>query len=273
MEAPASFPGAAGLALTAMQLLVALTSYGTEINPKTRATYSKFAKVDVDGGDSSKTKTWPSRLAMMVIYTPALLVAAAVCLGFSVGSGLLSSLPGPSAASFLMAAHFGKRCLEVMLLHRYSGRTDRGTPTMIGFYYALTSLLICACGDRTGETSGGPPSSLGKALFCVGLAGNFYHHRLLAGLRSGDGGGGTKRRYVPPRGGMFSLVAAPHYLFELAGWLGAATVVHHVNAYLVVLSMTSYLAGRSVAQNEFNRLKFDEGEWPRSRRNLVPFLF
>lgn len=263
---PASFSGTAGHVLTAVQLLVALTSYGTETNPKTRATYSKFARVD----DSSRT--WPSRLAMMVIYAPALLVALAVSHGLLPGSvgagGLQLGLPGPTAASALMVVHFGKRCLEVMLLHRYSGRTDRGTPTMIGVFYALTALLICACGDQTRGNGGSAP---GAALFCVGLAGNFYHHYLLAALRSG-GGGGT-RKYVPPRGGMFSLVAAPHYLFELVGWLGVALVVDHVNAYLVVLSMTSYLAGRSVAQNEFNRLKFDEKEWPRSRRNLIPFVF
>ena len=72
---------------------------------------------------------------------------------------------------------------------------------------------------------------------------------------------------------MFLLVAVPHYLFELTGWLGAAMVVHHVNAYLVVPSMTSYLVGLSVAQNKFNSLKFDKEEWPRSRRNLIPFLF
>ena len=46
-----------------------------------------------------------------------------------------------------------------------------------------------------------------------------------------------------------------------------------VNAYLIVLPMTSYLTGLSVAQNKFNRLKFDEEELPRSRRNLIPFLF
>ena len=267
MEGPASFSGTAGYALTAVQLLVALTSYGTETNPRTRATYSKFAKV---AADDDSSRTWPSRLAMMVIYTPALLLALAVSHGLapdSVGvAGREVGLPGPTAASALMVVHFGKRCLEVMLLHSYSGRTDRGTPTMIGVFYALTALLICVCGDQTRGNGG---SRTGAALFLAGLAGNFYHHLLLAALRSGD----CERRYVPPRGGLFSLVAAPHYLFELVGWLGVALVVDHVNAYLVVLSMSSYLAGRSVAQNEFNRLKFDEKEWPRSRRNLIPFVF
>ncbi|EJK48355.1 hypothetical protein THAOC_32858, partial [Thalassiosira oceanica] len=107
---PASFSGTAGHVLTAAQLLVALTSYGTETNPKTRATYSKFARVD----DSSRT--WPSRLAMMVIYAPALLVALAVSHGLLPGSvgagGLEIGLPGPTAASALMVVHFGKRCLE-----------------------------------------------------------------------------------------------------------------------------------------------------------------
>ena len=51
---------------------------------------------------------------------------------------------------------------------------------------------------------------VGLALFGVGLLGNFYHHYLLATLRSP---GETK--YKVPRGGCFEYVAAPHYFFEL----------------------------------------------------------
>jgi very-long-chain enoyl-CoA reductase len=78
-------------------------------------------------------------------------------------------------------------------------------------------------------------------------------------------------KYVSPRGGLFAYVATPHYLFELIGWLGIAIVANHLNSYLVFAGMCSYLAGRSVAQNEFNREKFDD--WSTERKNLIPFVF
>lgn len=48
----------------------------------------------------------------------------------------------------------------------------------------------------------------GVVLFLVGILGNFYHHFLLSKLRvKGDKG------YKIPKGGLFSLVICPHYLF------------------------------------------------------------
>lgn len=116
-------------------------------------------------------------------------------------------------------------------------------------------------------------------LFITGILGNLYHHYLLSTLRSKSNKKGTTTtttttttRYVAPKGGLFEYVAAPHYFFELIGWLGIAVVSGHLNVYLIFASMCSYLSGRSVAQNEFNREKFEDA-WPATRKSLVPFLF
>jgi very-long-chain enoyl-CoA reductase len=101
------------------------------------------------------------------------------------------------------------------------------------------------------------------------MAGNLYHHCLLAALRS-DGTGGE---YVAPRGGLFEHVAAPHYFFELITWLGIAVASQNLTGYLNFCSMTGYLRARSVNQNKWNRTKFDESEWPVSRKNLIPFIY
>ena len=109
----------------------------------------------------------------------------------------------------------------------------------------------------------------GAALFAVGSAGNLYHHHLLASLRSPKAkSAASKAKYVLPTGGLFEYVAAPHYLFELLAWLGLSLTVHHAHVYGVLASMTSYLAGRAVSQNRWNREKFGE-EWG-GRRNLIP---
>ena len=255
-----TFPGYIGIAITAVQIFLTATSFSQEANPKTRTPYSKFSSAK----DDSSSSTWPSRVAMMVIYTPSFIVSMTFLV---LGSGVTAlgplSVPAPSLALLFIVIHFGKRCLEVMLLHKYSGRTDRETPTIIGTYYTLLSILIAFCG---GSDNNDVSNITGAVLFAVGIAGNLYHHFLLAKLR-----GTESKQYVTPKGGLFDYVATPHYLFELVGWLGIAIVSKHINSYLVFASMSSYLAGRSVAQNEFNRAKFED--WPSDRKNLIPFIF
>jgi len=261
----ATFPGVTGQVITALQLFIAATSYSVETNAKTRAQYSKFSRAN----DKTTTTTWPSRVAMMIIYTPAFLASAAILI---MGMYGVKSVPLPSLATFFCCIQFAKRCLEVMFLHKYSGRTDKGTPTQISVYYTLVTVLIAYASGSSGHDASIQMISVGTALFVVGIIGNFYHHYLLANLRSSSSSK-DKAKYVAPRGGLFSFVATPHYLFELIGWLGIAIVSNHLNSYLVFASMTSYLSGRAVAQNEWNRLKFDEKEWPLTRKNMVPFIF
>jgi len=251
-----TFAGLTGHVVTALQLFVTATSYATEANPDTRARYSKFSRAGRDGdGKAASTTTWPSRLAMTVIYAPAAVAAATL------------ATAAPSLPVSLCVVHFVKRCMEVAFLHQYSGRTDRATPTMIGAYYALIVLLVARAGD---DGSRGVRAAVGAGTCALGLLGNLYHHYLLASLR-GSSSGVAKTRYVAPRGGLFSHVACPHYLCELVGWLGIAIAAHHVNVYLVVASMCSYLGGRSAAQNAFNRAHFPE--WTEGKKNLIPFVF
>ena len=277
---PPALPGIAGGAFTAFQILASATSYKAETNADTRAKYSKFA-TNVNSASTAPTKekgeasaaTWPSQVGMMVIYTPALLASVALLKLGSLQAGTLGSIsfPPPSPAAVLCALHFAKRVCEVLVVHKYSGRVERSTASFIGFYYMIVAVLIGLVSDPN-------PSAIclkvGKTLFGIGLAGNFYHHRLLAKLRGdSDSSGGDKKKYVAPKGGLFDYVAAPHYLFELIGWLGIAIASNHLNVYLVFASMSSYLSGRSVAQNDFNRKKFSNDEWPETRKNLIPFVF
>lgn len=273
LQLPSTFSGPVGQIITAMQLFVTATSYSTEINEKTRAQYSKFSQTN----NEKFSTTWPSRLAMMVIYTPPFIASMALLMlglqGVNLPAGTLT-IPSPSIAAVLCAIQFAKRCLEVLFLHKYSGRTDRGTPTMISVYYILNAVLIAYAGGHGNDNNDAsiPVITIGTIIFVIGIAGNFYHHYLLATLRSVSNRD-TNTKYVAPRGGLFSYIATPHYLFELIGWLGIAIVSNHLNAYLVFAAMSSYLSGRSVAQNDFNHKNFDESEWPQDRKNLIPFVF
>ena len=265
IDIPPMFSGPAGQIITALQLLITATSYSAEVNAKTRAQYAKFSQAK----ENDESKTWPSKVAMMVIYTPALIASVSFLALRIHGVTQIGPLtiPSPSLAAVFCAIHFAKRCLEVLFLHKFSGRTGRDVPSQIAVFYTLVTILVICAAGRNDYDATTNMLQVGSVLFGIGIVGNFYHHYLLATLRSG-----SSAKYVAPKGGLFSYVAAPHYLFELIGWLGIAVVSNHLNAYLVFAGMTSYLSGRSVAQNDFNRRKFDD-EWPANRKNLIPFIF
>jgi hypothetical protein len=243
--------------------------------------YSKFAtqaststkkKEDGKTSSSSSSVMVPSRLGMLIIYVPATIVAF-VCQillpPFHQGVPVAAT-----PAGMLVLVHFLKRTLEVLFLHRYSGHTELGTARLIGIAYAMTSFMVCMV------AAPGPSSldrNVGVLLFAVGSLGNLYHHYLLAQLRhttnNNNNDGASIKTYRAPKGGLFEYVAAPHYLFELMAWLGVAICSEQLTAYLNLLSMTCYLAARSRNQNNWNRTKFDEKEWPASRKNMVPFLY
>lgn len=138
-------------------------------------------------------------------------------------------------------------------------------------YYTLVSILIAYASGRMDNNINITTKFFGAAIFAIGITGNLYHHYLLTKLRPDGITSDVSVKYVAPRGGLFDYVATPHYLFELIGWLGIAIVSNHLNTYLIFANMCSYLGGRSVAQNEFNRATFDD--WASDRKNLIPFVF
>lgn len=247
------------LSITALQAVMSGTTYAAErMDP---APYSKFAQISEAG---KKGRTVGSRTGMLIIYTPALLLASQMSTDGGQG---VSDVPGLVAT--MLCAHFLKRVCEVLFLHKYSGGMPLAMACMIGLFYALTALLENYA-VRTDAALSGPPgfTSLGSLLFLIGEAGNFYHHWLLAQLRKDKR---TDVGYTVPQGGLFPYVNSPHYLFELVAWYGIAVAARQLNVLLVAVSMTGYLAGRSVGVTEFYRKNVQD--FPASRKHLVPLLF
>lgn len=216
--------------------------------------------------NNSKRVLVPSRLGMVGLYAPALVVASLAVHHHQEVNGrelLISSMLG---------LHFGKRVLECLFLHRYSGAMPIETSVGIGAYYALmTKLVIYQQQILPMSTYYGNAGLItlktGAALFAIGELGNLAHHALLA---HGRAAAKTKGAYVVPQGGLFTLTTCPHYLFEVVAWLGIAVTASQLNAYLLALSMFSYLAGRAKAQREWYRAKFPD--FPPERTCIVPFL-
>lgn len=243
--------------LTALQSTVVGTAFFKESSDPTP--YSKFAAMK----DGTFDDPISSFNGMLRIYVPSVVVAA--------GYLLFADASKPCVP--LLFIHFAKRVLEVLGLHEYSGTMPATQANAIGTYYALITLMISCVGLPVSEVD---PTlqSVGYSLFAIGTLGNLYHHWLLAQLRSNPSKkSDSSKKYVPPQGGLFGAVAAPHYLFEVIGWFGIGLVAQQLNAILVAVSMASYLSGRAKCTNDFYKKTFSESEWPQSRKAIFPGIF
>jgi very-long-chain enoyl-CoA reductase len=210
---------------------------------------------------------------MLIIYVPAL----CYCLYYLPTALTIATdhADRPLIIGVMLTIHFLKRTLETLFLHKYSGSTDLGTAIFIGIYYTLVSIIVSYFSVQV-------PVSLydknilttGITLFIIGQIGNFYHHYILASLRKDKlnptEGKDQIKNYKIPVGGLFDYVTMPHYFFELISWLGIALTSQQANSFLVFCSMFSYLAGRSVATNQW--YKDNIKDYPQ-RKNLIPFIF
>lgn len=253
-------PGLGWIALTFLQPLLTYTRYHGELTQPVK--YSKFSTALTEASSGKRSNLLlTGRQGMLVAYAPAFLVS----------SYYYRASSSQNFAALLLAIHFAKRLLEVMFVHKYSGTMEISVATSIGVFYALDTLWISSTSLWMNNLST-TFVWIGFILTVIGQLGNGYHHYVLATLRK-DEKQSQKQRYVAPRGGLFEFVAAPHYFFELVSWLGIAFAAQQLNAFLEVLSHTGYLMGRSYQANEFYRTKFDSEQWPRSRRNIFPFVW
>jgi hypothetical protein len=136
-QLPPVIPGVGGALITGFQVIATLTSFSAETNPQTTSQYSKFAPEE-----SKATKMIASRDGMTLIYLPAFIVSSTLyCLAEVTD---ISFLPEHTLAGQFVIVHFLKRLLEVLFLHKYSGKVSQNLSLGIGFYYALSSALICS---------------------------------------------------------------------------------------------------------------------------------
>lgn len=210
--------------------------------------YSKFRSV---GGI-------PTRLSMFILYFTPIIALFVSARGYLAEATLVQWIV--LTAVFI---HFAKRVLESLFLHKYSGNAGTLTTLLIAAFYSFAAYLI-------GWLNQNPIGSfdmwfgLGIVLFMVGIAGNFYHHKLLADLRK------NSLEYFIPKGGWFEYVVCPHYLFEIITWLGMALLSRHLGAWLILLFVVSYLSARSLRTLRWYHEKF--ANFPKGRKAILPFI-
>lgn len=212
--------------------------------------YSKFV---------GENKGVPSRIGMFILY----FLPIPTCIWFG-----LPYLQHASTVQWVVFAaitlHFVKRTLEVLFVHKYSGYMQTFTFVIIVVTYALIGGMISSLNANPVPTMDAL-FYLGIVFFIVGEVGNYYHHRLLADLRSGNTG------YFIPRGGWFEYATCPHYFFELLAWLGIVLMSRHLFTVLAFIAMFGYLTGRSIKTHAWHRARFKD--YPVNRKFMIPYVF
>lgn len=200
----------------------------------------------------------PSRFGMTFLY-----FAPLVALIISAESYLSNPTMIQLIVFGAVFIHFGKRMLESLLLHRYSGPMGVFTTLMIAGFYSLLAFIV-------GWLNQAPLQRadiwfyLGVVIFIAGIVGNFNHHRVLAGLRK------KSLEYKIPSGGLFDHIVCPHYLFEMLTWVGIFLLSRHLGAFLAMGFVAAYLTARSIRTLAWYRETFRD--FPSNRKALIPFI-
>ncbi|TGN10219.1 DUF1295 domain-containing protein [Leptospira ilyithenensis] len=166
--------------------------------------------------------------------------------------------------------HFGKRCLEVLFLHKFSGKIGMLGVFFITIAYSNIGLITGSLHNHTSESHVTQIpvwwTALGATFFSIGQIGNLYHHILLTKLRSGN-----EKEYKIPNQGLFQKLVCPHYFFELVSWLGFAILSTYADSFFILMIMTAYLSGRSNRTREWYIEKLPG--FPLERKRILPGIY
>eukprot|EP00262_Sarcandra_glabra_P016544 TRINITY_DN5437_c0_g1_i1.p1 TRINITY_DN5437_c0_g1~~TRINITY_DN5437_c0_g1_i1.p1 ORF type:complete len:265 (-),score=15.39 TRINITY_DN5437_c0_g1_i1:90-884(-) len=246
-------------AMTVFTFLSLCYSAFSEVNGKPLQ-YSKFWNVNSKEG--KKEMMISSLMGMLLLYMPAFLGAVSL-LSVSADTGSRCLL-----VTWVLAIHFFKRILEVLFVHKYSGGMILNPAIRISFLcFSATVLMIYSQLLTPGTPD--PPLDLkdiGIVLYVVGIIGNFYHHLILSKLREKD-----EKGYKIPKGGLFSLVVCPHYLFEIIEFIGVSFISQTEYSFSFTLGSIVYLMGRSYITRNWYLSKFPS--FPREIKALIPYVF
>ncbi|KAJ3734205.1 3-oxo-5-alpha-steroid 4-dehydrogenase-domain-containing protein [Lentinula guzmanii] len=178
----------------------------------------------------------------------------------------------------MVEAHFAKRILETLFVHRFS----HGTMPLSnifknsGHYHILSGLFLAYDLYRPGFSTSSPyiqgtirnnPQFL---WVCAGLwaffeLSNFSTHLHLRSLRPA----GTRKRAIPTGYG-FGLVSCPNYLFETLAWVTVCAMTGSWASYLFTIVGTIQMILWALKKHSAYKKEFGKA-YPK-RKAMIPFI-
>ncbi|MCD7455708.1 hypothetical protein HAX54_029226 [Datura stramonium] len=241
-----------------MNLIISAILGISEASGKQNLEYSKFWNCE----KQVKAKVG-SKMGMIIAYTPSLIACLLSLFWIFTNCGIRFFMLNSS-----ITIHFFKRLLEVLFVHKYSGGMAMNSIITISssYFIAFSSLMYIQYLTKRSTEPSIDLKYIGSIVFLVGIIGNLYHHFLLSKLRKkGESG------YKIPKGGLFSLVICPHYLFEIVTFLGFSLISQTLFSFSSTIGTLFYLMGRSYATRKWYFSKFED--FPRNVKALIPFVF
>ena len=176
----------------------------------------------------------------------------------------------------LWSCHFLRRFAEVLFVYKY--RQGRSLPELLSFiaYYTVFSVWIgwsmnFHLNYRT------PPDAFfipGILICAIGGLGNFLSHLYLRDLSIRRNK--TKESRILPDRCCFTLVACPHYFFEIITWIGFSLAAFTLAAWTFTLVTSIILFVRSFKHQQTYKKMFDgkngRKEYPTNRKALIPLV-
>ncbi|KAI8955802.1 3-oxo-5-alpha-steroid 4-dehydrogenase-domain-containing protein [Xylaria longipes] len=188
-------------------------------------------------------------------------------------SGALTSVQ--QAAFAMIMAHFVKRELEVLFVHKFSANTMPAAFIVRNsfFYWVFAGLLGAleiyapfSPAARAEPFLSEPSDVLGLALYVVGELCNANVHWYLATLRKP---GETARKI--PTGLGFNLVTCPNYMFEIIAWAGIILVTRSPSLILFITIGSYFMYIWALGKEKAYRKQFGD-KYKKKRFVVLPYF-
>ena len=198
---------------------------------------------------------------------------------------LLAGMAAPAPLlAFGWHFHFLRRAAEVVFLNVYHGKgiPDERDSVIEFVYYTVWGIIngcTAAClksSDSAKSLKDSPLAIFGLALFGLAQAGNFYCHAHLRSLRPDP----KDTNWVIPQKFPFSILVAPHYTFEVLGWVGFALASGLAPPSILINLLTFGILSDCAQKRKEKYMKMYkqggpkiEGPSPDRRWLLIPFIY
>ncbi|XP_067137685.1 probable very-long-chain enoyl-CoA reductase art-1 [Centruroides vittatus] len=178
-------------------------------------------------------------------------------------------------AAVCWIAHYVKRLLETLFVHRFSHSTMPIKNLLKNCsYYWLFSIFI---GYFVNHPLYTPPKFgplqiyLGLAGFVQSEIGNFSTHWVFKNLRAP----GTKERKIPMATGnpftyLFNFVSCPNYTYEVMAWFSFTIMVQCLPAGMFTLLGLYQMTVWALQKHHNYKKEFED--YPKNRKAIIPFV-
>nr|CAD7457122.1 unnamed protein product [Timema tahoe] len=176
-------------------------------------------------------------------------------------------------AMWCYVAHYVKRLLETIFVHRFSNAT---MPFMnlfknCSYYWLFTAYIAYHVNHPLYTPPGKWQAYAGLAMFILCELGNLSIHVALRNLRPP----GTKLRKIPevtsnPFTALFNFVSCPNYTYEFGSWLAFSIMTQCLPAGLFTLAGMYQMSVWALGKHRAYKKEFPN--YPRGRSAILPFL-